>query len=152
MQSVVFSKTFARDHTQVNKRTSVNSFCVLWAFSLTSLSLSAKKPSFCVLTDTLARSGRATLAFTWPVFWSASSTFFFVSSRMRLAPCRQHATRRYACIPIEFGNVREGGSGKSSGNMLGCTKAFTRRPPAEIFPGTKKSTAARYFLLCRWPC
>lgn len=58
--------------------------------SLTSLSLRAKKPSVCVLTDTLARSGSGTLAFTWPVFWSASTTLFFVSRKMRAAPCNTH--------------------------------------------------------------
>lgn len=56
---------------------------------LTSLSLRAKKPSFCVLTDTLARSGRGTLAFTWPVFWSASTTPFLVSRKIRAVPCKQ---------------------------------------------------------------
>lgn len=53
---------------------------------LTSLSLRAKKPSACVLTDTLARSGSGTLAFTWPVFWSARTTLFFVSKKIRAVP------------------------------------------------------------------
>lgn len=53
---------------------------------LTSLSLRAKKPSACVLTETLARSGSGTLAFTWPVFWSARKTLFFVSKKIRAVP------------------------------------------------------------------
>lgn len=53
---------------------------------LTSLSFKAKKPSACVLTDTLARSGNGTLAFTWQVFWSARTTLFFVSKKIRAAP------------------------------------------------------------------
>lgn len=52
------------------------------------MSLRAKKPSLCVLTDTLARSGRGTLVFTWPVFWSARTTFFLVSRKIRAVPCK----------------------------------------------------------------
>lgn len=55
---------------------------------LTSLSLRAKKPSACVLTDTLARSGSGTLAFNWPVFWSARTTAFLVSKKIRAVPCK----------------------------------------------------------------
>lgn len=53
---------------------------------LTSLSFKAKKPSACVLTDTLARSGSGTLAFTWQVFWSARTTLFLVSKKIRAVP------------------------------------------------------------------
>lgn len=64
----------ARDHIYNNRS------------PLTSFSLRAKKPSLCVLTDTLARSGRGTLAFTWPVFESARKTFFLVSRKIRAVP------------------------------------------------------------------
>lgn len=73
-----------------------------WA-SLTSLSLRAKKPSVCVLTDTLAKSGRGTLAFTWPVFWSASTTLFLVSRKMRAAPCSTQTQSQFVCqVPSHF--------------------------------------------------
>lgn len=64
----------ARDHIYNNRS------------PLTSLSFRAKKPSLCVLTDTLARSGRGTLAFTWPVLESARTTFFLVSRKIRAVP------------------------------------------------------------------
>lgn len=56
------------------------------SFLLTSLSFKAKKPSAWVLTDTLARSGSGTLAFTWQVFWSARTTLFLVSKKIRAVP------------------------------------------------------------------
>lgn len=62
---------------------------------LTSLSLRAKKPSLCVLTDTLARSGRGTLAFTWPVFESARTTFFLVSRKIRAVPFGKREQRPF---------------------------------------------------------
>lgn len=59
---------------------------------LTSLSLRAKKPSVCVLVDTLARSVRGTLAFSCPVFWSARTTFFLVNRKSRGDPCKHRNT------------------------------------------------------------
>lgn len=39
-----------------------------------------------MLTETLARSGSGTLAFTWQVFWSARTTLFLVSKKIRAVP------------------------------------------------------------------
>lgn len=70
--------------------------------SITSLSLRAKKPSLWVLTDTLARSGSGTLAFTWPVFWSARTKLLLVSRKSLGDPCNKD---RLGLICQEFGNT-----------------------------------------------
>lgn len=45
-----------------------------------------------MLTDTLARSGSGTLAFTWQVFWSARTTLFLVSRKIRAVPFKPDKT------------------------------------------------------------